>query len=263
MAEQVIVKQLRRREKSKFGPRPEMAISPAGESYFPEEPGTALEAVPLSIKQRDLEASVATLPQLARLVVVKDQESLSAAEQLRGEVKAKRAEVDAAYDPRIGQAFALHKGLLSDKRRFTDQLDEAERILNKQKIAPYLALVESERREAERKRSEAETKAREEASKAVTKSAALEADGKFDEAARVVEKASAKVDAVLADAPEVPEVETGLSLRKDWKFSVIDPKALPREYLCPDEKKIGRIVRASNGELAIPGVRIWSEDRVQ
>lgn len=54
------------------------------------------------------------------------------------------------------------------------------------------------------------------------------------------------------------------------KFEVTDEKLVPREYLCVDESKIGREVRAraagvmdknEKGEITskIPGVRIWEE----
>jgi hypothetical protein len=232
---------------------------------FPEDPPEmTAEIVPMSMMGGDeAESRALAMPQFAAMIQVTDQKSLKAAERFREEVKALLAEINGKYDPRIAQAFALHRGLLKDKRGFTDPLEEAEKIINKQKIAPFLAAEEAKRKEAERLRAEAEAKARQEAEKAVGKSEVLEAEGKFDQAAAVVDKAAVKVDEILSQAPAVPEIETDLALKKDWKFSVINPKAVPAEYLIPDEKKIGRVVRASNGGLKIPGVRIWSEDRVQ
>jgi hypothetical protein len=65
-------------------------------------------------------------------------------------------------------------------------------------------------------------------------------------------------------APIVPEAPraSGLSLTETWKFSIVDASLIPREYLVPDEIKIGRIVRAMKGETKIPGVRIYSEKSV-
>ena len=77
---------------------------------------------------------------------------------------------------------------------------------------------------------------------------------------RVNESLTAKIDAapIIPDAPNA----AGLSLREDWKFAIVDAASIPREYLVPDEVKIGRIVRVLKGEAKIPGVRIWSEKSV-
>lgn len=48
------------------------------------------------------------------------------------------------------------------------------------------------------------------------------------------------------------------TVRKIMKFEVIDPNLVPREYLMPDEKKIGAAVRAKLA-TSIPGVKIWEE----
>ena len=53
--------------------------------------------------------------------------------------------------------------------------------------------------------------------------------------------------------------EAGLTVREDWKFSIVDAALIPREYLIPDEKKIGRIVRAMKDATNIPGVRVYAE----
>lgn len=66
---------------------------------------------------------------------------------------------------------------------------------------------------------------------------------------------------MLPVVPDEPETN-GLSLRKEWKFVIVDAKLIPREYLIPDEVKIRRIVRAMKEQANIPGVRIYSEDTV-
>lgn len=69
---------------------------------------------------------------------------------------------------------------------------------------------------------------------------------------------------ILAPAPKLEvrqTVHTDLgrsTVRKIMKFEVIDPTLVPREYLMPDEKKIGAAVR-SKLATQIPGVKIWEE----
>ena len=39
---------------------------------------------------------------------------------------------------------------------------------------------------------------------------------------------------------------------------VVDEALIPRDYLMPDEVKIGKVVRATAGSLQIPGIRVFS-----
>jgi len=48
-----------------------------------------------------------------------------------------------------------------------------------------------------------------------------------------------------------------------WKFEVTNAALLPLEYTMPDLVKIGKVVRATKGTLAIPGVKVWSEDSLR
>lgn len=57
-------------------------------------------------------------------------------------------------------------------------------------------------------------------------------------------------------ASQAAPVLQGISVRDGFDFSVTDESLIPREYLTPDLKKIGGVVRASKGSIAIPGVAI-------
>ena len=45
----------------------------------------------------------------------------------------------------------------------------------------------------------------------------------------------------------------------DWKFRVVAPESIPREYLTPDLVKIGQVVRAMRGATAIKGIETYAE----
>lgn len=61
------------------------------------------------------------------------------------------------------------------------------------------------------------------------------------------------------EPPKTTHTDIGRSTtRKILRFEVINADLIPREYLCPDEKKIGAAVRAKIA-TAIPGVRIWED----
>lgn len=59
-----------------------------------------------------------------------------------------------------------------------------------------------------------------------------------------------------------PQKVSGVSVKKVWKFRIVDEQKIPREYMIPNEKMIGEVARATKGTLAIPGVEIYSEDQI-
>lgn len=84
------------------------------------------------------------------------------------------------------------------------------------------------------------------------------------EADRLYQEAQAKVREArsIEVLPEVivPKVSAaGTSVRKNWKFKIVDASAIPREYLIPDEKRIGEIVRANKDATDIPGIAVYEK----
>ena len=59
--------------------------------------------------------------------------------------------------------------------------------------------------------------------------------------------------------PPMPKAR-GFYPRKGWTFVIENAALLPREYLVPDEVKIGGVVRAMKGYTRIPGVRAFEVD---
>lgn len=57
--------------------------------------------------------------------------------------------------------------------------------------------------------------------------------------------------------PPTPKVE-GVSYREVWEFEIVNEALIPREYLVPDLKRIGGVIRAMKGSAQIPGVRAYS-----
>jgi len=208
----------------------------------------------------EAQSEALTVPDKARAIVVRDQETLDVAKNFLHSIDALRTQIDNTFDPQIAQAYKLHKSLIREKKKFTDPLDVAKRIMGL-KVAEFIDEQMRIRWEAGRKRIEAEAKAREIAEKAVAKAEKFEADGKEHAAERIVNEAHDKVIEILGVTPDVPEeIDTsGIALRETWKFSIVNEALIPREYLIPDEKKIGRIVRALKGATDIPGIRVWSE----
>jgi hypothetical protein len=228
--------------------------------FFPEnEP----EAVETTVVPPETQTSALAIPDQARALIVKDQAGLDAAKDFMLSIDVLAGKIEASFDPQIAQAHKLQKSLLAEKAKFMTPLTAAKYTVGR-KAADFVAEQEAERKKAERERLDAEEKARQIADKAVDKADKLEAEGKDGAAAAVVNGAHEKIQEIMQAAPEVPEAPDtfGLTVREDWKFSIVDAALIPREYLIPDEKKIGGIVRAMKDQANIPGVRVYAEKGV-
>lgn len=55
------------------------------------------------------------------------------------------------------------------------------------------------------------------------------------------------------------EKVAGISKRDNWKYCIKDVSQIPREYMIPDEKRLGQIAKASKGLVKIPGVLFYND----
>jgi len=150
--------------------------------------------------------------------------------------------------------FSLTKPLDESKKRimalfspFIDQFEKATTII-KNKVRDYYFEQEEKARQAEKERLLAEAKQEEEIKKA------QEEDR----------------EPVVEEIPVIPEVKVpektvkgvaggSMTVKKIWKFTIVDPKLIPEEYWIIDEGLIREAVR--NGAREISGVKIY-EDKV-
>jgi hypothetical protein len=121
----------------------------------------------------------------------------------------------------------------------------------------------------------ADARRRDEQDRATATAAQLERSGEPEMAAQVLAEAIAAPPPVVALPDETKQIE-GLHFTRRWLWRFAGgPKELtdtppaviartmeliPRTYLCVDEKKVGAIVRASKGTIAIPGLDIYYVD---
>ena len=162
------------------------------------------------------------------------------------------AAIDNAYDSIIAAAHKAHKEAVAKKKYFYEPVEQATKRV-KRLMADYDA--EQERiRKAEQLRLEAEARAREE-------------ERKLNEAIAVAATDPVQADAIMEEtiivAPVIlpkstPKVE-GMVYREIWKFEITDAGKIPRQFMTPDEKAIGGVVRSLKGQTNIPGVRVYSE----
>ena len=93
---------------------------------------------------------------------------------------------------------------------------------------------------------------------AVAEAESLQAIGETELAEQVIQQAVEAPPPVVVLPKETPKMKE-MQARETWQFEVVDEKLVPREFMSPDPKKIGAVVRSQKKLASIPGVRIWSE----
>lgn len=139
-------------------------------------------------------------------------------------------------------------------RRPEQQLDEANTAASRKMLA-WKQEQDRARREAEAAAAEAARKERERLEK---QAAAAAKRGQQEKAAALSAAADSMPAAPVVHIPEA--TAAGVSTRQVWKYEIVDKAALPREFMTPDEKAIGAVVRARQGDTNIPGVRVYAEE---
>lgn len=189
------------------------------------------------------------------------------AEDLKS-IKAKAKELDETRKSLTRPIEESKKKIIALFKVPLDFLAQAEASVKKAMVGWQKKQEEKRRAEearlAEIQRQEAE-KLRKQAEKEAARAESLKTEKARAEAKAKAEKLQAKAVATTAISPVVEsKVDdiSGIKKRRDWKFRIIDANQIPREYLIPDEKYIGQIVRASKGKKEIPGVEIYFEDNI-
>lgn len=151
---------------------------------------------------------------------------------------------------------ALKRELLDREREIDEPMDRAENMILKPAMSRFEIEQEQKRRaEEDRQREEQRKRAEDERIKAAAK---LEQEGEKQAAQELID---APIDVAPVVIPKA-EAPTGISYRENWKYRITDASKLPREYLVPDDKAIGGVVRALKGETRIAGIEVYMEKTV-
>ena len=187
---------------------------------------------------------------------IKSNEDYSALDSFtKGLQSLKRTIIDDFADSKKA-AKATHQAVCDQESAHLGKVEEAIRE-GKVKLFTWDKAQEKARQEAEDKaRAEAKAKADQEALDAAT---AAQKSGDHEGAKAILE------EAVQAPAPTVivpsmvPKRQTVIRTVK--KFRIKDPKAIKPEFLTPDEKKIGGIVRSmgKGAESVVGGIEVYEE----
>lgn len=184
---------------------------------------------------------------------INDDESYKASGARLVLIKSELSALDAAHDPVIAECHAAHRAAIEAKK-----LDSAPLLAAASRISSAIRAyrVVLERRAIEEQDKMRRTLLEMEQERRDSNVEQLKAEGREPEATALAASPVYVPPVVLT--PSTPKLE-GVQERVSWKFEITDESLIPREYLMPDEKKIGGVVRAMKGETRIPGIRVFTD----
>jgi hypothetical protein len=208
----------------------------------------------------------------ANLLAVVDQETLLSANGMGSDVAAMLKSIEKRRKFFVEPLNAHVKSVNALFASLSEPLKRADQIL-RHKILEWRAAeqkkIDDARRAAEAAAREEQRKAEEKAQAAATAKAAGE-NRKAAQLGRSAMHAQAKAESVAAGAAALAVVSVpksmdagGLEKNKTstvWKFQVVDPQLVPREYLVVSDAHVREAVRS--GAREIPGVRIYQEEQI-
>ena len=208
------------------------------------------------VDEQQLTQEVTDIEFRAESFVIQTPEDYEAAGEFGKLLKRKAAEVTGFFKPMKDSAYQAHKAVCDREKAMLTPLKNAEKIVKKT-MGDYLMEQERIRREAEEA---ARRAAEEERERKLKEAMALEAAGDKEGAEAAVEEAVVMDEATgySVPAPVKPKV-SGVSTSKDWEITSIDTAKVPVNFngmeLRPvDQAAVMRLIRASNGSIAIPGI---------
>jgi len=216
---------------------------------------------------KEIEKERKSLIDEAESMQITDEDTYDHALWFRQEaLKALSEKIHAVFDPVCEAAHQAHKRATTARKQQLAPIEAAYGIVNR-KINDWKAEQDRQRREreeklrAERMKQIEEMRRREEDIK-LEQAQAAEAAGNEKEAEEILSMPSMVPDSVGPVQVRDATKREGIQYREYWNYEVINPDVVPNEYKIVDHKKLGAVVRATKGNVSIPGVRIWSEKRV-
>mgnify|MGYP001143761707 FL=1 len=208
------------------------------------------------VDEQQLTQEVTDIEFRAESFVIQTPEDYEAAGEFGKLLKRKAAEVTGFFKPMKDSAYQAHKAVCDREKAMLTPLKNAEKIVKKT-MGDYLMEQERIRREAEEA---ARRAAEEERERKLKEAMALEAAGDKEGAEAAVEEAVVMDEATGYSVPaSVKPKVSGVSTSKDWEITSIDTAKVPVNFsgmeLRPvDQAAVIRLIRASKGSIAIPGI---------
>ena len=205
-----------------------------------------------------IEKRTQALTTQANSIAISNQKQYETANEFLRAVKGLQKEIHSTFDPIVEAAHRTHKEATSKRKEYLDPVIGAEGIV-KDKMIAYSDEQERLRQEEQRK-IDAKARIEEEKKRKELEERAKKWAAKGNEVkAEALQEQAEEIEVVApVIAPKVEKV-AGLSYQTNWKFKITDIDKIPREYMTPDEVKLGRMAIAMKGIVKVAGVEFYSE----
>jgi hypothetical protein len=210
-----------------------------------------------------VEEKALTIVDQAKAVKVTDSETYTTAGTLWKQIGDMIKEVKDTFDPICDAAHKAHKAATEKRAKYLDPLTAVQKSVK--------SLMSAWDDEQTRLRKVEEARLAAIARKAEEELLLMEAIAAEEEAranGATVEEAAQEAAAIIAEPVYVPPVVLqkttpklagGPVYRTIWKFRIVNESLIPRQYMVPDEKAIGGVVRSTQGKINIPGIEAYEE----
>ena len=168
--------------------------------------------------------------------------------------KALLKEIDEGYNDIIRAAHQLHKKAVARKAKYYSPVEDGVKFVKG--LLERFDRDQEEKRQAEERRLR-EIARKEEEERRLQEAIEAEANGETDISEAILEE-PVYIPPVIVQK-EIPKVSGGPVYRTVWKFRIKDKDRIPKEYMIPDEVRIGAVVRAMKDQANIPGIEVYSE----
>jgi hypothetical protein len=194
-----------------------------------------------------------SLVEMAEGLVVDSPESREVAGTGVRQLKGLRKQIVTLFAQSKTLANQAHKAIVAACNTLDAAPKRAEAVLNK-KLDDYEQAEERKRKADEDRLRELARKEAED--RQLKEAVAAEAAGDTEAAAEIIAEPIAAP--VVMVAPTLPKL-AGVSTREHWKHRVVDDAKIPRDYMMPDDKKIGAYARSMQSKAVMNGVEFYSD----
>lgn len=198
---------------------------------------------------QELLAKATDLSGQAQMLEIVDNDTYELAGKLQIEIKDWIKVVENKFQDSCDAAFKAHRAITAFRNETLAPYQEALSAVNRD-MTEYRAKIEAKR---QREAAAAAEKARKEAEEARKREIEAAKAAGDKEGARNLKAAPLAPVVAPVKTPEPPKVK-GVTVRKVWKFTVIDPMKVPRKYLVIDEVAVRKVVNALGANHGISGI---------
>ncbi len=203
-----------------------------------------------------------SLTNQANIATIESTESYQDAAELKRAIRMLRKTIDGKFKEPVAQAYAAHRSMIALKKQVDDPMLKAETTITN-KMRSWDDEQDRLQREEEKRLRDEQLKAEEERqaaeAKALAEAEKLSEAGNEQAADAVLDAVPPPTPAPVPVAPRVIPKTPGVTPRHVWKFEIVSPDAIPREFLIPDDRAIQAIASSRKENAVIPGVRFYSE----